>query len=260
MGPRVHSCDAVRPALLLPRRRGPPRSARFGGGAELPGSACKGFVIMSSEKEFRHECVVFTKPTRASVGDTLDGYMLCTNSVFVMCLFSLMSTIYAMVWVKWTAIESLQLGIEVLTLVTACLSIKVAVSGSRPAATFCVVVMLLRLMLHLWICYIGLSGVRTLFLMGGWTIVVPNYPLESKIGFVVNALVSFVTLTYYALFFGTLQDADQAELEDGLKEARKIRANRRALGKGHYHWVADCMQMSEYDLYEDYVQPRLRNP
>lgn len=200
----------------------------------------------------RHLYFVWVSPCRASVGNTLDAYLLQTNSVFALTAFSMITTLWAMVEVKFSIVESLQLCIDVLTLATAFLSLQVCFTGSVALAAVIVAIMFMRFSMHLAICYIAYHYV------GGYVLfqaqdhfLVPPYPWYHDAFHILHAVVSFLFVTYYAVYFVTIEAANQEELQDGLKEAKAFRANRKALGKGHYHWITDVLNMDEYSLVED---------
>lgn len=214
------------------------------GGADrvIEGGPTPEDIEAAADREWKHEVVLCTKPHRADVGDVLDGYLLCSNGVFAMTTFSLVLALYHIIFVHWTVIETLQIAVDVLTLVTAVFSVWVAFSGSRAGAALCAFVMLLRFSLHAWICYIAFGFDKYVHHM---------YPLSSKAMFVLNAVMSFATLVYYFIFYRAIDASSGAELKSGVVVAQQIRANRKIAGKAHSDLVADCLNMDEVALFED---------
>mmetsp|Transcript_143274 Transcript_143274/g.260113 ORF Transcript_143274/g.260113 Transcript_143274/m.260113 type:complete len:218 (-) Transcript_143274:96-749(-) len=196
----------------------------------------------AEEEESNHEWIVFMEPHKASVGDALDGYLLCTNSVFILAGYSLIMGLIHIIIHGRTPTESLEILIDVATIITAIISIRVAFTGSNKYAGLIVGIMLLRFTSWILCCYLVIEEVYH------------PYHIMSKIGMAFNAFLSFMTLTYYGIFAAKLAAADDDQLLEGLRQAEGFRKNRKEIGKNH-PLLNDIINMSEYDLIADYVVP-----
>lgn len=186
-------------------------------------------------------CLALKHPRRASVADTLDGYVVCSSGILVACVVSLTSVIYVILWMGWGFLETVHLGLDLITFPLVCVSANVGTRGSRAGAAVCAAVLTTRALGQLWIWYLAFTETRLLH-FGSQTgpVSLPVYPPETKVAFGANVLLSFVLLTYYGVWFGTVQDADDPEIEDGLRQARRLHAVRDAKGEGVWSWPADC--------------------
>jgi hypothetical protein len=212
------------------------------------------------ELESRSQYFVWLAPWRGSVGNALDGYVLQTNSVFVVAAVSIVMTTWAIFEVKWTIVESMQVFIDIMTGITAVISLKVGYTGSVCLGGVIVAVMIVRFSTHSAICHICFYHANGYVLSSAHPhFHIPQYPWHHDAMHIFNAFISFLILTYYTLYFSHLLMATPEERLDGLKEVAKIRENRKLLGKGKRHWLVDLLSMDEVALYEDYKKGDLNS-